>query len=61
MNMTRELWSEVEIALCNKFTVLCLQMMAHFNTYGQPPDYKKTAVFLARGGWVGAVRRGESV
>lgn len=33
------------------FCNLWRYMMAHLNTYGQPPHYRKTASFLASGGF----------
>lgn len=39
------------------FCNLWLCMMAHLNTYGQPPHYRKTAEFLANGGFIGEAIR----
>lgn len=36
------------------FCNLWLHMMAHLNTYGQPPHYRKTVKFLQAGGFMSA-------
>ncbi len=41
----------------NGFCNLWKYVGVHLNTYGHPPDYKKTAQFLANGGFMGEALR----
>jgi hypothetical protein len=41
------------------FCALWLRLGAHLATYGHPPDYRKTADFLSRGGFMAPVASGE--